>query len=122
MEAIRAAAYLSVGRGCAFGFLAIICFVIGMCWNPLLAARSGGVLLVLMVAILLVKADRAARVPYRSTEAWLILADADRPPPQSAQFAIALQRREALLTFAAYSAAIAALFWATAILLTLAGY
>jgi hypothetical protein len=117
MRAIREAAWFSVGRGCAYAILAIMCFVLGLSWNPLLAARSGGVLLSLMTLILIWMANRATRVPYRTTEVWLLLDEGDRPHPEGAQFAIALQRREALLTFASYSAAAAAFSWALALLL-----
>lgn len=121
MQKIREAAWFSIGRGCAYSILAIMCFVIGMSWNPLLAARSGGVLLSLMTLILLHLAVRAAKVPYRSTEVWLLLDEHHRPSGEGAQFAIAFHRREALLTFASYSAAAAAVFWAAALLLWLFG-
>lgn len=121
MERVREAAWFSIGRGCAYGMLAIMCFVIGLSWNPLLAARTGGVLLILMTLILIVQAGRAATKPYRHTEVWLLLPEANRPPAEAAQFAIGTMRREALLTFASYSAAAAALFWAVALVLWLVG-
>lgn len=121
MQKIREAAWFSIGRGCAYALLAIMCFVVGMSWNPLLAARTGGVLLLLMTAVLLHLAGRAAKVPYRSTEVWLILDEHHRPSGEAAQYAISRQRREALLTFALYSAVAAAVFWAAAVVLWLFG-
>ena len=121
MNIIRDVASFSIGRGCAFAMLAIMCFVIGLSWHPLLAARTGGVLVTLMTLVLIYRARRAHLEDYRRTEAWLLLAEADRPHPQAAQYALATARREAFEHFAYYTSGAAALFWLAAVILWMGG-
>jgi hypothetical protein len=122
MNVIRELAWFSIGRGCAFAMLGIMCFVIGLSWHPILAARTGGVLVTVMTLVLIYRARRAHLEDYRRTEVWLLLAEADRPHPQAAQYALSTARREAFEQFAYYTSGAAALFWLAAVLLWLSGF
>lgn len=109
MEAIERAAHLSVGRACGFGALAILCFMTGLSYEPVLAARAGGGFCLLMAAILIVKALAARRVPYKRTETWLILEVHERPAPAVAQVLIGGVLRAVFLNYARYAALTSAL-------------
>jgi hypothetical protein len=73
VDRIRAAAEISVGRAVGFGALAVGTVVIGLVFEPVLALKTGSVLTLLMVAILLLKSEQARTRPYRRTEVWLLL-------------------------------------------------
>jgi hypothetical protein len=73
VDRIRTAAEISVGRAVGFGALAVGTVVIGLVFDPVLALKTGGVLTLLMAAILLLKSEQARTRPYRRTEVWLIL-------------------------------------------------
>ena len=78
MEKLRRVAFFSVGRAVAFAGLAIITVMVGLSFEPVLAFRSGGVLALLLLTALLIKAQRPFN-DYRHTEAWLLLEEGDRP-------------------------------------------
>ena len=80
MEAIENAAIVSVGRASGFAALAIICIVMSLSYEPIVAARAGCILCLIFAAILFHYAMRAPSRPYRQTELWIILAKEDRPP------------------------------------------
>jgi hypothetical protein len=42
MEAIENAAFISIGQACGFAGLAVFCMVFGLMFDPVLAARAGG--------------------------------------------------------------------------------
>ncbi len=100
MDPIERAALLSVSRGCGFGGLAIFCFMAGLSYQPILAVTTGGVMLLIMTAVLAVMALRARSMPYKSTETWLILAQEHRPPATVAQRIIGNVMRSTYLDFA----------------------
>jgi hypothetical protein len=104
MEAVERAAHISVGRACAFCGLAILCFMVGFSYEPDLSARVGGSSALAVALVLALKAALARRTPYKKTETWLILADADRPPPGIAQEVIATALRGVFLIYARYAA------------------
>jgi hypothetical protein len=116
MEAVERAAHLSVGRACAFGALAILCFMVGFSYEPHLSARVGGSFALLMSGVLLAKAWLAAKTPYKQTELWLLLDEADRPPKHLAQELIATVLRGVYLIYARYAALMAALLLAASVL------
>jgi hypothetical protein len=64
--------------------------------------------------VLLLKARHAPSLGYRRTELWLMLEPHERPPETCAQQVISTARQGALLRFAHSSAAISALFLASA--------
>jgi hypothetical protein len=117
MDAVERAAYLSVGRACGFGALAIFCFVVGLSYDPNLAAKAGGILCLLMTAILLMRAASAPTRPYKATETWLMLENADRPSEQIAQQVIGSALRNAYFWYARSTAMVTALLVVIAMLL-----
>ncbi|MDX2288466.1 MAG: hypothetical protein NW217_06555 [Hyphomicrobiaceae bacterium] len=100
MDPIERAALISVGRGCGFGGLAIFCFMAGLSFQPVLAVTTGGILLLLMTAVLVLRAIRARTLPYKSTEMWLILAQEQRPPATVAQRIVGNVMRTTYFDFA----------------------
>jgi hypothetical protein len=108
MDAVERAAYLSVGRACAFGALAIFCFIVGLSFDPNLAARAGGLLTMLMTAILIMRATSAPTRPYGKTETWLMLEASERPSAQVAQQVIGSALREAYFWYARSTALVTA--------------
>ena len=62
-------------------------------------------------AILLYRAQRALEVDHRSTEVWVMIDKADRPPSASAQRVIGGVLRETYLYFARIVGATAAGLW-----------
>jgi hypothetical protein len=117
MEKLRQVAFLSVARAVGFSGLAIFTLMVGLCFDPLLALRSGGVLLLLLVAVLLLKAHRVQWTDYRHTETWLLLDIGDRPDERFAGRAVSLALRDAFLWFARWTAGVAVLVWGFAVLL-----
>jgi hypothetical protein len=100
MNVIRRIAFETTLRGCGFAFLAVFCIMVGLSHWPALAFRAGGILTLLMTAILLIKAREALRKPYRSTEAWLYVPKDQRPPEAHAQWAFSTVLNETYLLFA----------------------
>ena len=119
MEAIERAAHVSVARACGFCALAVICFMVGFSYQPALALRVGGMLCLAVTLVLLFKAAAAQRQPYRSTETWLMLPEAERPPPAIAQALIAQVLRRVFLQYARYAASASVVLLAAAVLLAL---
>ena len=117
MEKLQRVAFLSVGRAVGFAGLAIFTLMVGLCFDPLLSLRSGGVLLLLLVAVLLLKAYRVDSTNYRRTETWLLLDSGDRPDERFAGRAVSGALRDAFLWFAHWTAGVAALVWGFAIAL-----
>ena len=116
MDKLQQAAFLSVARGVGFGGLAVVTVMVGLSFEPVLAFRSGGVLLLLILAVLLLKAQRTAFSDFRRTEAWLLLDRVDRPDETVAGRALRTALKEAYLLFARWTAGIAAVVWAAAVL------
>ena len=94
--------------------------MVGLSFEPVLAFRSGGVLALLLLTALLIKAQRPFR-DYRHTEAWLLLEEGDRPDARYADYVMITALREACFWFARWTAGVAALIWAVAVLLEWTG-
>lgn len=120
MDAIERVAQVSVGRACAFCGLAIVCFMVGFSYEPYLSARVGGIFSFAMTMVLVVKALIAWRVPYKSTETWLMLQDHEKPPQAVAQTVISGILRCVFLQYARYSAAFSISLLAAAVVLDMA--
>lgn len=118
MERLREVAYVVVGRAVGFATLAIICVMVGLAFDPLMATRAGGYLTLLLLVILVFCAWRAPLVPYKSTELWLNLEKNERPHAGHAQWASGTVMRDAYLRFAQYTAGCACLLWSTALALS----
>jgi hypothetical protein len=117
METIERVANISVGRACAFCGLAIVCFMVGFSYEPYLSARVGGIFTFVMTLVLVFKGLFAWRVPYKSTETWLMLEDHEKPPAAVAQSVIASVLRGVFLQYARYSAASSLALLAAAVVL-----
>ncbi|HUS98399.1 MAG TPA: hypothetical protein VMX97_16865 [Hyphomicrobiaceae bacterium] len=118
MKPIEDAAFTSVGRACGFAGLAVLCIILGMAFQPVAAAKAGGLLTLSISLYLVLRALRAPTRPFQLTEAWLILAKADRPPQAIAQQIIGGALREAYLWFARFAATVSAAFFIMALLFT----
>lgn len=121
MDAIDNAAYISVGRACGFAGLAVMCIMLGLSFEPVLAARTGGILALSLALILCVFALRAPSRPYNRTELWLILAKEHRPPAPIAQIVVGRALRDAYFWFARQVVLVAILLLATSVGLTIVG-
>jgi hypothetical protein len=118
---MRRIAYATVLRACAFGSLAIFCFMVGLSFAPRLAFQMGGTFTLLMTAILALKALEARWKSYRRTEMWLYLEKEDRPPAALAQQMTSMVLRETYLTFAMWTSLVAIVMWGFALLFALLG-
>jgi len=118
MDKIYAVAFISIGRAVGFSGLAIFTVMIGLCFEPVLALRTGGILLLALIAALLLKAQFLNSENYRRSEAWLLLDSSDRPDERVAARIVTAALHETLLRFARWTAGVAALVWASAILMT----
>ena len=121
MEVMLRVAYATVLRACAFGSLAIFCFMVGLSFAPRLAFQMGGTLTLLMTGILAVKALEARWKSYRRTEMWLYLEKEHRPPPAVAQQMTSTVLRETYLTFAMWTSLVAIAMWALALVFAMLG-
>ena len=121
MDEMRNAAFLAVARACGFGMLAIFCIMVGMSFNPRAVFQSGGILTLMMTFILILKALRASRIPYKRTDMWLLLPENARPPDRFAQWATSTVMREAYFTFARYTALVSIVLWVLALIVWLSG-
>jgi hypothetical protein len=106
-ERVEACAEISVARGCGFAWLAIITFMVGLSWDLPLAGKVGGVLAMVVCAVLLVKRARVQVRPYKRTEVWLMLSERERPSPEMAQMLISSALGVTYLKYAARAAFIA---------------
>jgi hypothetical protein len=112
MDKLEHLAELSVARGCGYGGLAILTFMVGLSWDMVLATKVGGLLVLLVSMILVVKAELSPIRPHRRTELWLMLDHGDRPNEAIAQRVIGAVLRGCYLRFALHSAVLAALLLA----------
>lgn len=120
IDRIRAAANLSVGRGCFFAALAIWMIMTGLIGDVLRSLTGGAVLTTFTGAVLFWKAARAPGKPCNSTELWILLDKADRPAPAAAaQRVLGSVLAEVYGRYGRWAMAIAGLFWLAAGLLWL---
>jgi hypothetical protein len=120
MEPLRTAAYESVLRGCGFAALAIFCFLVGLSFDGLIMMRAGGACTTLTALILFMKALNAPSRDYRTTEMWLYIKQADRPPAATAQQTVGAILREAYSRAAMVAFGFAIAFWGLALAFSLA--
>lgn len=121
MEEMRKLAFESVARGCGFGMLAIVCVMVGMSFDPRAVFQAGGILTLMMVFILILKARYALTQNYKHTEMWLYLPKDFRPPEAYAQWAASTVLRDAYFTFAMYTALISIVMWVLAFFIAISG-
>ena len=121
MEKLHEVAFLSVGRAVGFAGLGILTVMISLSFDPVLALRSGGILLLILLAALLLRAQRPVLRNFRETEAWLLLDKADRPDERYAARLLSRALQDAYFWFARWIAGVACLAWTAAITLGLLG-
>jgi len=117
MNEIERLADLSVKRGCAFALLAISTVMTGLAGTPLLALKSGAILLALMVVVLTFRAVFASSQSCRRTEVWIMLGQNRRPPEALAQRIISEALQATYWRYAELSAAGSLLLWLLALAL-----
>jgi len=117
MEAIENAAFISVGRACGFVGLAVFCIVFGLMYDPVFAARAGGLITLGLAAILSGYAHFARTRYYKRTEVWTILKKEDRPPENIAQRMIGEVLRVTYIKFARQTALVSLTFLAVSLVL-----
>lgn len=111
MDAVERAAYMSVGRACGFAGLAIVCVMVGLSYDPILAARTGGIFTFALTLFLIYRARISPKRPFRYTEAWLILSGSDRPSEAVAQQVIGRALQTAYFWYAYQLAIVTVALW-----------
>lgn len=119
MEHLHKAAQECVGRAVGFAGLGIFTVTAGLVFDPLLAARTAAVMMSLLTVVLLLKAQGAMRRDYRLTELWIMLPQEFRPPKAYAQWAASTVLRDTYMWFAQFAAAVTAVAWVVALILSL---
>lgn len=97
---IERLAEISVARGCGFALLGIVTTMTGLSAEPAQAFKAGGILTLMMCAVLLLKAGNALRRSYKATEVWIMLPKPQRPKAEVAQQLIGCALRGVYLVFA----------------------
>jgi hypothetical protein len=110
-DQIRNLAHYSVARGCLFGMLGIVTFMMGMIGWPDLALRAGAILFLLTAAILMLKAIQAPTRSYRRTEVWILLGKKHDLPEMRAQAVFGQVLRETYLKFARLTMTASVVLW-----------
>lgn len=118
LDRIRWAAVQSVGRGCLFALLAIGMTMFGLISWPILAFRSGAILSMMMLAVLVLRGELAGRQDYRRTETWLMMDRRHALPESHAARVILGILRDTYRRFAVYAAVIAVTCWTLMFLAT----
>lgn len=118
MEHLQKVAQVCVGRALGFAGLGIFTATAGLAFDPLLAARTAAIMMTLLTIGLLMKAHGALRRDYRRTELWVMLPQEYRPPKAYAQWIASNVLHDTYLWFAQFTAAITAVTWAIALLLS----
>lgn len=116
MDAIENAAYIVIGRACGFAGFAVLMLMAGLSFDPVFAARVGGVLSFGVAGILALYALRAPTRPYKRTELWMMLTKDARPPAETAQRVIGEVLRVTYSRFARQAAALGAILAAVSLL------
>jgi hypothetical protein len=118
LDRIRWAAVQSVGRGCLFALLAIGMTMFGLISWPVLAFRSGAILSMMLLAVLVLRGELAGRQDYRRTETWLLMGRHHALPESHAARVILGILRETYRRFSIYAAVIAVTCWSLMFLAT----
>jgi hypothetical protein len=119
IQTIEELAEVSIARGCGFAALAIATLVVGLSWDVVLAAKTGGLLALLVCGVLVGKAWRALGRPVAKTELWLMLNRSERPSAANAQRIIGSVLRTCYLRFALHAACLSACLLALSLSLQL---
>jgi hypothetical protein len=120
MQQIEEAAYLSVMRACSYATLAAFTIAMGFAGQPSLALKAVGIVALLTAVVLLIKAERADRMPYRQTEAWMMAGDGAKLDPKQCQKIVTEARRKAFQHFGLSAGRIAVAFLAMSLIANIA--
>jgi hypothetical protein len=119
MEAIEKAAFISIGRACGFAGLGVFSMLCGLLFDPVLAARAGGLISLSVAATLSIHAHFARTRPYKRTEVLLILRKEDQPPENIAQRVIVEVLRAKYLRIVRQTAVVSLTFLTVLVVLQL---
>jgi hypothetical protein len=122
MDALRRAAFLSVGMASGYATLAIFCVAFGFMFEPPLATFIGGVLSLMLASALYVYGRCARTRPYDKTQLWLMLEKDKRPPGNVAQQLVSGVLVETAGWFARKALVFGGIFLAASILFRLIGF
>ena len=122
MDDIETAAFISIGRACGFAGLGILCVMLGLSFEPVMATRAGGIMGLCLASILAMFALRAPNRSYERTEVWLILPKDARPPSTIAQRVIGQALRDTYIWFAERAALGSISLLAASLVLKLIGW
>ena len=117
MERLQHLANVSVGRACGFAGFGILVAMMGLSYDPRLAASVGASLTMILSFVLVLKGLRAPHDDYRQTELWLMLQGEETPPESLAQAWSTAVRQRAYYGAARYTSAAAACLWVIALVL-----
>jgi len=117
LDIIGAKAKISVARGCGFGCLAILCMMVGMSIDLPAAFEAGGIAMLMMSIILILKRRYLETISHKRTELWIMLAPAERPDEKNAKAVISAILGRTYLEFALHAAKGAVFFFLISLLL-----
>jgi hypothetical protein len=115
LDRVRAMAWISVGRACAFGMLAIAMVSFSLVAWPHIAFKLAALGCTLATAILVLKGERAPRTSYKSTEVWIMLERHVDVPEAHVHRLITGALQDTYRQFALAAAALATGFWLLAL-------
>ncbi len=119
-QRIRGLATFCLARSCIFAGLAIAMTMAGLSAWPVLAFQSGAVAASALAAIFFVQGLRAGRRDLSYSEVWLLL-QRDRPLlDEAARDRVRAVLRDLNLRCAVWTGWVAMMFWAIAVLLSIA--
>ncbi len=121
MEKTRQTATMCVGRAVMFAALAIVLLMLSFAFDPVRACRAGGILTLVLSAILIWYAQTAQRRRPKDTETWPVLAEAERPNGEYAVRLFAQVMEDVYLYFARQAFAVAAALLTASLLLAIFG-
>lgn len=105
-----------------FAALAIWVVMVGLIYDPPLSVKSGAIAFTLVCLILIQKAWRAPRLPYRRTELWYMLDREHGLPESRAQTVISQILQETYMRYAVYAAVFALPMWSLSFALRAFGW
>lgn len=108
---LRQAADLSIRRGIGFAYIGIGTAMAGMAFDGYLAVKTGAILSMIVVAVLVTKALRAPGRPYKRTELWIVVDKNHGLPEDRAQDVIGHLLRVRYLWHAQLVAGAAVALW-----------
>jgi hypothetical protein len=118
----RLAAF-STARACGFAAIAVVMMMLAFAGSgePIAALKAGGIMMLIITAVLVLKAMNAHDRSYKNTELWILLRPDERPDAAIAQQIIGNVLHTTYLRFALQSTGLAIAMLASAVLMALFG-